>query len=65
MPPPTALGGISRERFKHLSEDLEIYRLIGDNWLHKAAVNGVTVSIQLPNAIKYCTKVHKMGVAGQ
>ena len=64
IPPAMALGTISRkwfqrgsQNFMHLSWTISPTNLLD--------MTSLTVSSQLKNAIKYCTKVRKMGLTGQ
>ena len=64
IPPPTALGGISRERFKlgslnftHLSRTFGL--------IHALEMTSLAASGPLKNVIKCCTIVPKTGPAGQ
>ena len=63
MPPQTALGGISRERFKRGSRNLtRLSRTTAP--INLPQMTSLAVFGRLKNAIKYCTKVRKTGVAG-
>ena len=62
MLPPMACQ-ISRERLKPGSR--KFYKLIGDSRsTNLQDMTSLAVSGWLPDAIKYCTKVRKTGVAG-
>ena len=66
MPPPTALGGISRERFKRGSPNsTHLSETIGNTKLPDSHMASLAASGRLQSAIKYCTKVDKTGPAGQ
>ena len=63
MLPPMALGGISQERFKRGSKNFTCLSwTIGPT--NVLDMTSPSVAGQLQNAIKYCTKVRKMGAAG-
>ena len=64
LPPPTALGGISRERFEQRSQNFTrlSWKIGPTNLLH---LTSLAVSGWLHNAMRYCTKVRKTGLASQ
>ena len=63
MSRPTALGGISRERFKRGPRNLiSLSSAIGPTNLPD--MTSLTDSGRLQKAIKYCTKVRQTGAAG-
>ena len=64
MPPPTASGGISQERFRRGSRTFAgLSGTIGSQNLPN--MTSLAASGRLQNAVKYCTKVRKTGPADQ